>query len=61
MGESGEPVSCSHSPHPQHSAAAASTHIGDDFEVPDVGGLCVQQLPDGFLLVALPARQDLPG
>lgn len=64
-GQSGEPMGCSRGPQPpaavQHSTAAAGTHIGDDFELADVGGLSVQQLPDGFLLVALPARQGLPG
>lgn len=32
----------------------AGTHVCDDFELADVGSLGVQQLPDGFLLVALP-------
>lgn len=42
-------------------AGSRGTHVGDDFELADVGGLGVQQLPDGFLLVALPARQGLRG
>lgn len=43
------------SPLARHGTAAAGTHVSDDFELADVGGLGVQQLPDGFLLVALPA------
>lgn len=56
-----ELVGCSHSPGPRRGTTITITHIGDDFELADVGGLRVQQLPDGFLLVALPARQGLWG
>lgn len=56
-------VGCSHSLGPPlwHGATGASTHVRDDLELADVGGLSVQQLPDGFLLVGLPARQGLRG
>lgn len=37
------------------------THVGDHVQFPDVGGLGVQELPHGLLLVTLPPGQLLEG